>query len=131
MVDPTNTKLQILKRHDYHVFMEALFPIAFTVLPVDVLEALASLSEYFRSICASVLHEDQLMETHQQIVIILCKLETIFPPGLWNVTEYLSVHLAQEAYLGGLVHYRWMYPFERFFKWSKKRPRISPRLRVL
>ena len=37
--------------------------------------------------------------------------------------EHLPVHLAQEAYLGGPVHYRWMYPFERFFKWLKQKGR--------
>jgi len=121
IVNPTNTKLQNLKSHDYHVFMEALLPIAFSALPADVLEPLASLSEYFRNICASVLREDQRMEMHQQIAIILCKLETIFPSGFWNVMEHLPVHLAQEAYLGSPVHYRWMYPFKRFFKWLKQK----------
>jgi len=106
IVDPTNTKLQNLKSHEYHVFMEVLLPIAFSALLADVLEPLASLSDYFKNICASVLREDQLMEMHQQIAIILCKLETIFPPSFWNVTEHLPIHLAQEAYLGGSVHYR-------------------------
>jgi len=35
--------------------------------------------------------------------------------------EHLPVHLAQEADLGGPVHYRWMYPFERFFHWLKQK----------
>ena len=65
--------------------------------------------------------EDQLMEMHQQIAIILCKLETIFPPNFWNFMEHLPVYLAQETYLDGPVHYRWMYPFERFFKWLKQK----------
>ena len=61
------------------------------------------------------------MEMHHTIPIILCKLETIFPPAFWNVMEHVPVHLAQEAVLGGPVHYRWMYPFERFFNWLKKK----------
>ncbi|CAM8878283.1 unnamed protein product [Rhodiola kirilowii] len=28
--------------------------------------------------------------------------------------EHLPIHLADEVLLGGTVHYRWMYPFERF-----------------
>jgi len=44
IVDSANTKLQNLKSHDYHVFMEELLFIAFSVLPADVLEPLASLS---------------------------------------------------------------------------------------
>ena len=34
--------------------------------------------------------------------------------------EHLPVHLAYEAYLGGPVQYRWMYPFERFMGDSKR-----------
>jgi len=35
--------------------------------------------------------------------------------------KHVTVHLAQEAYLGGLVHSKWMYPFERVFNWLKKK----------
>jgi len=108
--------------------MEVLLPIAFSALSADMLEPLVRLSEYFRNICSSVLHEDQLMEMPQQIVIILCKLETIFPPGFWNVMEHLPVYLAQEAYLGGPVHYRWMYSFERFLKWLKQKAKNKSKL---
>ena len=55
------------------------------------------------------------MEMYRKITVILCKLKIIFPTSFWNVIEHLLVHLAQEAHLGGLVHYRWMDPFERFF----------------
>jgi len=33
-----DTKLQNIKSHDHHVFMEALLPIAFSALQADVLE---------------------------------------------------------------------------------------------
>ena len=46
-----------------------------------------------------------LEEMHRNIVITLCKLETIFPPGFFNVMEHLSVHLAEEAQLGGPMQY--------------------------
>jgi len=49
----------------------------------------------------------------ENIPIILCKLERIFPPGFFDSMEYLPVHLPYEAWLGGPVQYRWMYPFER------------------
>jgi hypothetical protein len=49
----------------------------------------------------------------QNIPIILCKLEQVFPPGFFDSMEHVSVHLAYEAMLGGPVQYRWMYPFER------------------
>ena len=88
-------------------------PIAFRALPDDVLEPLVELSEYFKNICSTVLQVDKLQEMQCNIRIILCKLERVFPPGFFNVMEHLPVHLAEEAYLGGPVQYRWMYPFER------------------
>jgi hypothetical protein len=55
-----------------------------------------------------------------EIPMILCKLERIFPPGFFDSMEHLVVHLAYEARLGGPVQYRWMYPFERFMGDSKR-----------
>ncbi|XP_035837675.1 uncharacterized protein LOC110893278 [Helianthus annuus] len=50
---------------------------------------------------------------------ILCDLERIFPPSFFDVMVHLSVHLASEAKLGGTVHYRWMYPVERYLSTLK------------
>jgi len=114
-VDPSSGRLQNMKSYNHHVFLEVLLPIAFSALLDEVLEPLSALSDFFKNICANELHEDILMEMHHTIPIILCKLETIFPPAFWDVMEHMPVHLAQEAGLGSPVHYRWMYPFERFF----------------
>jgi len=57
---------------------------------------------------------DDLNRMEQNIPLILCKLEIIFPPGFFDSMEHLPIHLAYEAILGGPVQYRWMYPFERY-----------------
>ena len=49
-----------------------------------------------------------------EIPIILCELETIFVPGIFNSMEHLLVHFPYEAKIAVPVQYRWMYPFERF-----------------
>jgi len=49
----------------------------------------------------------------QNIPLILCKLERIFPPTFFDSMEHLLIHLAYEVRLSGPVQYRWMYPFER------------------
>jgi hypothetical protein len=49
----------------------------------------------------------------QQILILVCKLEKIFPPGFFNLMQQLLVHLPYEAKVGGPVQYRWMYHIER------------------
>ncbi|XP_020960860.1 uncharacterized protein LOC110263615 [Arachis ipaensis] len=37
----------------------------------------------------------------------------LFPPSFFTVMVHLTVHLVEEAKLGGPVHYRYMYPIER------------------
>ena len=60
------------------------------------------------------------METlRAEIPIILCKLETIFPPGFFDSMEHLPIHLPDEALMCGPVQFRWMYPFERCFLYFK------------
>ena len=47
------------------------------------------------------------------IIIILCKLERIFPPAFFDIMVHLTLHLPNEAIMGGPVHFRWMYSIER------------------
>jgi len=49
----------------------------------------------------------------ENIPIILCKLERIFPPAFFDSMELLVSYLPMEAILGGPLQYHWMYPFER------------------
>ena len=52
-------------------------------------------------------------DLEKDIVVTLCKLEKIFPLSFFTVMVHVVMHLAREVKLGGLVHYRWMYPIER------------------
>lgn len=49
----------------------------------------------------------------EDIVLILCKLEKIYPLAFFDVMVHLAVHLPDEALLRGPVQYGWMYPIER------------------
>jgi len=102
-----------MKSHDCHVFMECLLPIAFSSLPTHVRNPIIEVSHFFKDLCSTTLKEDELTRMEQNIPIILCKLEIIFPPTFFDSMEHLPVHLAYEVKLGRNVHYRWMYPFER------------------
>lgn len=102
-----------MKSHDCHVFMECLLPIAFHSLSDLVWKPLTELSRFFKDICCNTLRMDDLVKLDENIPIIICKLEMIFPPGFFDSMEHLPIHLAKEAILGGPVQYRWMYPFER------------------
>jgi hypothetical protein len=52
----------------------------------------------------------------EEIPVLLCKLEKIFPSGWFNPMQHLLVHLPYEAKIGGLHQYRWMYHIERALK---------------
>ncbi|KAA0032028.1 hypothetical protein E5676_scaffold96G001250 [Cucumis melo var. makuwa] len=54
------------------------------------------------------------------IVLILCKLEKIFPPAFFDVMVHLAVHLSWEARIVGPVGYSWMYPIERSLRYLKQ-----------
>ena len=70
-----------------------------------------------------------LEKAQHDIVLILCKLETIVPSTFFNIMVYLLMHLSEEAIRGGPVHLRWMYPFECFLgslkKYVKNRARLE------
>jgi hypothetical protein len=107
-------KILGLKSHDYHIFMERLLPSAFRgFLPESVWLCLAELSFLYRQLCAKELRKDTICSLEQQVVVLICKLEKIFPPGFFNPMEHLIIHLPREARLGGPVQSRWNYPFER------------------
>jgi hypothetical protein len=103
-----------LKSHDYHIFIERLLPAAFRgFLPENVWLCLAELSYFYRQLCAKRLSKDVVSLMEENIAVLLCKLEKIFPPGFFNPMQHLIIHLPEEAQLGGPVLSRWMYPFER------------------
>jgi len=119
-IDWSQAKLQEMKSHDCHIFMQRLLPIAFDVLPIKAQwTAFTELSQFFSNLTSKVLDYDKLKEMELAIPIILCKLEQFLPPRFFDSMEHLPVHLAYEARICGPVQYRWMYPFERFLKTLK------------
>ena len=100
-------------RHDCHVFMQTLIPLAIRdLLPKGIWDALTEISHFFRDICFNKLNVDHIERFEKNIIEIICKLEMIFPPSFYYSMDYLPEHLSFEAKVGGLVQYRLMYPFE-------------------
>jgi len=103
-----------LKSHDFHIFIERVLPVAFRgFLPEGIWTSLAELSYFYRQLCAKQISKESILSLKENIAVLICKLEKIFPPGFFNPMQHLIIHLADEALLGGPVQYRWMYPFER------------------
>ena len=71
-------------------------------------------------ICSRALRISDLEKAKDDIILILSKLETIFPPVFFDIMVHLVVHFPEEAIRGGLVHLWWMYLFERFLGSLKK-----------
>ena len=110
-------KLGSLKSHDCHVLLQRVLPIGIRkFLPKDIYTALVELSYFFQQICAKSLKKAIVQKLEEQIILILCKLERIFPPAFFDIMVHLAVHLPREARLAGPVGYRWMYPIERYKK---------------
>ncbi|XP_039135719.1 uncharacterized protein LOC120273141 [Dioscorea cayenensis subsp. rotundata] len=119
-VDMHKYKLFGMKSHDCHVFMQQLIPIAFReLLPMSVWKALTELSLFFKDLTCTVIKEEDMIRLQENIPMILCKLERIFPPSFFDSMEHLPIHLPYEARVGGPVQYRWMYTFERFLRQLK------------
>ena len=118
-----------MKSHHCHVFMECLLPVALRELFDHVWRPLTKLSRYFRDLCSSSLKIDDLLMMKKNILIILCKLERIFPFGFLHSMQHLLVHLAYEAQMCGPVQYRWIYPSEweigRFKRIVKNRAKVE------
>jgi hypothetical protein len=89
-------KLSGVKSHDYHIFMQRLLLVMFRGhLDDDAWMALAELSHFYRQLCAKEIKKDMMEKLEEEIPMLLCKLEKIFPPGWFNPMQYLLVHLQQ------------------------------------
>jgi len=105
-------KIQGMKSHDCHIFMQDLLISTFRGMFDDkVLETLTELSLFFKQLCCMTLKVEILGEMKNNIVVTHCKLERIFIPVFFDVMVHLVVHLATEAKLAGPVPFRWQYPF--------------------
>jgi len=107
-------KLSGMKSHDFHVFLQRLLSIAIRGYVKPKIQTIfTELSTFFKQLCARTLKVDVLKQMKDNIVIILCKLEKIFPPVFFDIMVHIAIHLPREVELAGPVQYCWMYPIER------------------
>ena len=93
-------KLQRLKTHDCHILLQRVLPVAHRgLVDKEIYTAIAELGDFFRKLCCKTLKLDVLQKLKTDIPIILCKLEKIFPPALFDVMVHLVVHFLEEAIL--------------------------------
>ncbi|XP_062118652.1 uncharacterized protein LOC133832303 [Humulus lupulus] len=116
-----NDKLGGMKTHDCHVLLHKIFPAALLPFLTDNIRGtLIELCQFFQKICAKTLQISDIEELRDGIVIILCKLEKIFPPSFFTIMVHLCVHLPDQVLLGGPVASRWMFGIELHMGLYKK-----------
>ena len=114
-VNPDEKKFLGLKTHDCHVLMQRIFPLVIRkYVPPHVAEALTDLGNAFQLLCTREPTKKALKKFGEDIVIQLCKLETIFPPSLCTIMVHLLLHLPDQVMRTGPVHFTWMFPIERY-----------------
>ncbi|KAA0068183.1 uncharacterized protein E6C27_scaffold238G001570 [Cucumis melo var. makuwa] len=121
-------KIYGLKSHDCHVLLQRLLPIGIRpYLRKDISTTISELSNFFHALCKKTLSISELDKMQDDIVVILCKLEKIFPPAFFDVMVHLAVHLRWEARIIGPVGYSWTYPIERSLCYLKQYVRNKAR----
>ncbi|XP_021603897.1 uncharacterized protein LOC110608925 [Manihot esculenta] len=130
-VDSRKLRLFSMKSHDCHVFMQQILSIALReLLPNNVWQPITELSNFFRELTLTTLTNWDMQRLNEQIPMILCKVERVFPPSLFDSMEHLLVHLVYETLIAGPVQYRWMYPFERYLRKLKNNVKNKARVEV-
>ncbi|GKC56283.1 transposase, Ptta/En/Spm, partial [Tanacetum coccineum] len=83
------------------------------MIPNAIWDAIIDLCTLFRVICSKELHIEDLETLKDSIVVVtLCKLEKVFPPGFFDLMEHLVIHLVNEVINGGPEQYKYMYLYE-------------------
>ena len=62
------------------------------------------LCTFFKQLCVRTVKVTDMVESQNQLVLILCKLENKFPPVFFNIMIHMVLHLPEETILGGPVY---------------------------
>nr|GEY52516.1 hypothetical protein [Tanacetum cinerariifolium] len=106
-VTDNDTNITGLKSHDCHIMMQRLLSYGLqNYLPDKIAKPIIELCSLFKQICSVTLMEDDMSKAQIKVVDILCDLELIYPPALFDIMVYLVIHLPLEALEGGPIRPR-------------------------
>ncbi|KAK1680568.1 hypothetical protein QYE76_041416 [Lolium multiflorum] len=104
-----------MKTHDCHILFEEILPLAvMKTLHKEVALPLVKLAKCFKVITSKIVSNKEIAIVEDQLPEILCQLEKIFPPTLFDIMEHLVIHLPTEVRLAGPVQFRNMWSTEMF-----------------
>jgi hypothetical protein len=114
MVNKKILKVRFKKSHDCHILMGQFLAIAIRgILPVKVRDTIMKLCSFFNAISQKVVDPMKLTKLQDDLILIMCNLETIFPPSFFDLMPHL-LHIVHEMKYLCPVFLHQMYPFERF-----------------
>jgi hypothetical protein len=83
-VNLTTMRVNDMKSHDYHVWIEWLLPTMVRgFVPENIWHVLVELSYFFWKLCVKEISRTVRRELEKVAPVLLCKLEKIFPPGFF------------------------------------------------
>nr|GEY62928.1 hypothetical protein [Tanacetum cinerariifolium] len=75
-------------------------------LPDKISKPIIELCFLFKQICSATLMKNDMLKAQIKVVDILCDLELIYPPALFDIMIHLVIHLPLEALEGGPIRPR-------------------------
>ena len=99
-----------VKSHDCHVFMETLLPIAFSSLPMHVLNPLIEISHFFKDLCSTTLKEDSYENRRKIFLSLFANWKEYFHQDSllqWSISLFIfhmKHGLADQYNIGGCIH---------------------------
>ena len=80
--------------HNCHVVLMVFLPIAIRAIkPVYVNMVITRLCYFFNKISQKVINKDELNDHLEFIGETMAQLEMCFPPGFFDITEHLMIHM--------------------------------------
>jgi hypothetical protein len=121
VVDMKTLKVCFKKSHDCHILIGRFLAIAIRgILPVNIRDTIMKLCSFFNAISQMVVDPVKLTKLQDDLILMIRKHETIFPPSFFDLMPHLLVHIVHEMkYLGSMFLHQ-MYTFERFMTALKK-----------
>ncbi|KAJ9538671.1 hypothetical protein OSB04_031404 [Centaurea solstitialis] len=91
-------QLSCMKSHDFYVFIQRVLPLSIRgCLTKEVRLVLYELSEFIQKLCTRNVYLDVVEKQEAEIVIILCKLERLYPPSFFDIMTHLLILSPYEA----------------------------------
>jgi hypothetical protein len=94
MVNIKTLKVHFKKSHDYHILMRQFLSITIRgILPVKVRDTIMKLCLFFNTISEKVVDPMKLTKLQDDLLLMMCNLETIFPPTFFDLMSHLLIHI--------------------------------------